>query len=314
MKRLLLFLPAIIILPLISVYIFIPPTIRVSNNISLECTTNGLSTVLQQYEKWGSWWPQKEAFSIEDSSYIYKDYRYKLITPLTDGAIIDVSNSKDHFETRMIIIPQGRDSVTLEWQANFISGINPFKRISQYFKAAGLKKNMHEVLGNLKTFAGETENIYGFPIQRTTFTDTVLLATKFSTGTYPSNEIIYKAINLLKKKITDAGAEEKDFPMLNVKKSDSNTYETMIAICINKRIKTDPDFFISLMVPMKDRFLATEVTGGPFTLQKAHEAIVNYMDDHFLSAPAIPFEILITDRSREMDTSKWKTKIFYPSM
>jgi hypothetical protein len=38
------------------------------------------------------------------------------------------------------------------------------------------------------------------------------------------------------------------------------------------------------------------------------------MNDHFLSAPAIPFEILITDRSKEKDTTRWKTKIYQPSM
>jgi hypothetical protein len=68
------------------------------------------------------------------------------------------------------------------------------------------------------------------------------------------------------------------------------------------------------MVPMKDRFLKTGVTGGPLTIKKAHEAIDEYMKDHILSQPAIPFEILVTDRSKETDTSKWKTTIFYPSM
>jgi hypothetical protein len=68
------------------------------------------------------------------------------------------------------------------------------------------------------------------------------------------------------------------------------------------------------MVPMKDRFLKTEVVGGPFTIESAHTAIEKYMNDRFLSAPAIPFELLITDRRQEPDTTKWKTTIFHPSM
>src|SRR6266487_3596951 len=107
---------------------------------------------------------------------------------------------------------------------------------------------MHSVMVSLLNFASKTKNIYGFHIERTTFTDTILAATRFSTSTYPAIEIIYNAVNWLKKKIRDEGAIEK------------------------------------------------------------------YMDDHFLSAPAIPFEILITDRNKEADTSKWETKIFYPSM
>jgi hypothetical protein len=65
---------------------------------------------------------------------------------------------------------------------------------------------------------------------------------------------------------------------------------------------------------MKDRFLKTEVTGGPFAINSGHIAIGNYMNDRFLSAPAIPFEILVTDRRQEPDTAKWKTTIFHPSM
>jgi len=67
-------------------------------------------------------------------------------------------------------------------------------------------------------------------------------------------------------------------------------------------------------VPMKDRFLTTEVTGGPASIEKARRAIEKYMVDHTLPAPARPFEILVTDRSKVADTAAWKTKIFYPSM
>jgi hypothetical protein len=65
---------------------------------------------------------------------------------------------------------------------------------------------------------------------------------------------------------------------------------------------------------MKDRFLTTDVSGGPVSIEKAHNAIKKYMSDHSLWGPATPFEILVTDRSKITDTAAWKTKIFYPSM
>lgn len=324
MKKVILFFGVLVFLFLLLVYIFIPNTIRISNIVTIECTPRGAAAVLQNYEKWKSWWPQSNDSLPPDSSFSYKDYHYKLITPLTDGADIDLykkarpdepGGQGNHLSTRIQVVSSGRDSVYLAWSANIITGHNPFKRLAQFFEARTIKNNMEEVLQNLGAFAGKTENIYGFTIERTTFTDTVLIATKFSTEAYPTIETIYKAITRLKGKIKDAGAEEKDFPMLNVKKNDDNArYETMIAICINKEIKVDPDDFISLMVPMKDRFLKADVTGGPLTVKKAHEAIGNYMNDHFLSAPAIPFDILITDRSKEADTAKWRTRVFHPSM
>jgi hypothetical protein len=102
--------------------------------------------------------------------------------------------------------------------------------------------------------------------------------------------------------------------MMNTKQIDSLKFETMIAISIDRKIPESREYFLSQMVPMKDRFLATEVTGGPANIEKARRAIEKYMIDHTLPAPARPFDILITDRSKVADTAAWKTKIFYPSM
>ena len=74
----------------------------------------------------------------------------------------------------------------------------------------------------------------------------------------------------LKEKIKRDGAEEKDFPMLNITQTDSSHFEVMIAICIDKLIRNEGDIFISRMVPMKDRFLKTEVTGGPYAIKNAN--------------------------------------------
>jgi hypothetical protein len=314
MNKLLLFFLSLFILALVLVYIFIPGKIRISTISLIRCTPKALAPFLNNDKGWKYWWPQPDSTDNTVSSASYKNYSYKLITPFTDGAEVEVSTKKDHFNTRIILIPLGIDSVRVEWQAVLVSGINPISRIVQYSKAVHLKNNTNDLLENLHEFADKTENIYGFHIERTTFTDTILVATKFFTDSLPTNEIIYRAVKQLKEKIKDEGASEKDFPMLNIREKDGNHYEAMIAICVDKEIEKEGNIFFSRMVPMKDRFLETEVTGGPLTIKNAHQAIENYMNDHFLSAPAIPFEILVTDRSKETDTSKWRTKIFYPSM
>jgi hypothetical protein len=186
--------------------------------------------------------------------------------------------------------------------------------VAYWLAAKNVEGNIQPVLDRLMNFASNTTNIYGYPIIRTTFTDTILAATKFSSNSYPPTDLIYNAIDQLKTRVKGEGAHEKDFPMLNVQQTDSNRFETMIAICVSKEIKNSGNIFVSRMVPMKDRFLRTEVTGGPGSIKNAHEAVRNYMEDRFLSAPAIPFEILVTDRRKEADTAKWKTIIFHPSM
>jgi hypothetical protein len=60
--------------------------------------------------------------------------------------------------------------------------------------------------------------------------------------------------------------------------------------------------------------LITEVKGGPASIKKAFNEMETYITDYRRTAPAIPFQSLITDRSKEPDTSKWVTKIYYPVM
>jgi hypothetical protein len=313
MKKILLIVLILFILFFSAVYIFIPGELRVSNVSSAACIPRNISDCLKNPAMMNRWWPEQSSKKT-DSSFIYKHYAYKLTEPYTDGAAIQISKGDREFKTKIIAISLGRDSCAVKWESSFMSSLNPFKRVGEYFEAVNIKNNMQNVLNTMLTFAGKTQNIYGFPIERTTFTDTILFATRFFTGTYPSVETIYRHINELKNRIKAAGAIEKDFPMLNVNQKDSTGYETMIAICVNKQIQNDKNFFFSRMVPMKDRFLKTTATGGNLTIQQAHEAIQNYMRDRFLSQPAIPFEILVTDRNTETDTAKWKTIIFYPSM
>jgi hypothetical protein len=58
--------------------------------------------------------------------------------------------------------------------------------------------------------------------------------------------------------------------------------------------------------------LITEVKGGQNEITNAYKQIQNYVSDYNRSAPAIPFESLVTDRRKEPDSSKWITRIYYP--
>jgi hypothetical protein len=314
MKKLFIALLLILILFVAATYIFIPGKIAITVSKVVATTSEGFDTCLHNLKKWKRWWPDNLFQPGNDSVFMYNGYSYKLTDAFSDGGAIEVKLNNSPFITRIQTITNNRDAIVAEWKMVLPTGNNPFTRFARYLKAPGLKKNMQTVFDSLCSFAGRTENIYGFPIERTTFTEVTLLANKFKTAAYPTIGDIYNAINKLKRYILSRGVMEKYYPMVNVKQVDSSQYETMVAISIDKMISANGDFFISQMVPMQDRFLATEVTGGPSTLNKAHLAIEKYMQDHALSAPARPFEIWVTDRSKETDTAKWRTKLFYPSM
>jgi hypothetical protein len=105
-----------------------------------------------------------------------------------------------------------------------------------------------------------------------------------------------------------------DQPMLNVKQTDSSHFFNMIGIPIGKKVAGNSNYSVNRMPKMEGRFLETVVKGGPSTVRDAHAAIEKYMLDHMLGSPAVPFEILLTDRKANPDTSVWLTRVIYPSM
>ncbi|TMI84374.1 MAG: hypothetical protein E6H10_05855 [Bacteroidetes bacterium] len=314
MKRMLLLLFILIILCLVAIYFFIPANITISNIARTNTIQKNIADCLRDGSAWKKWWPGSASDESGNDRFVYQNYRFSVVRPFTDGAEIQVNKGEKNFRSRIFIVPHGTDSSWVEWQTAVVSGYSPFQRVAYWLEAKSIKDKIQRVLDTLANFASNTANIYGYPIVRTTFSDTILAATKISTNAYPTTDLIYNAIDQLKTRIKGVGAQEKDFPMLNVRQTDSGHFETMIAICVNREIGNNGNIFVTRMVPMKDRFLRTEVTGGPASIRNAHEAMTNYMQDHFLSAPAISFEILVTDRRKEADTSKWKTTIFQPSM
>jgi hypothetical protein len=307
-------LVSVILLLIILIFIFIPARLVIAESRVVYVTGNGFDTCLHNLEKWKHWWPADEENPGIDSLFIYKGMTCKLLTPYSDGASIEIKSGKVRLESRLRTIFKERDSIVAEWSVELKSGYNPIKRLSNYLAGRKITKSLQVVFDSLCFFAGKTENIYGFPIERTTFTEVNLITSNFTSSEYPTTEMIYNAVNRLRQYLVSKGTRERYYPMMNSKRMDSSHVETMIAISIEKMIPANKDFFISQMVAMKDRFLTTDVTGGPGSIEKAKKSIEKYMTDHTLPAPARPFEILVTDRSKVADTSVWKTKIFYPSM
>ena len=314
MKKIFLVILSLILLLTLLIFIFIPGRLIIAESRVVITTPIGFDTCLHKLEKWRQWWPGVSRPVGNDSLFTHDGYTYKLSAIYSDGATLRIESNNISAEARIQFIAYDRDSISAGWKIVFKSGNNPINRISQYKASRKLKKSMHVIFEALCHFAGKTENIYGFPIERTTFTEVNLIAYRFKSATYPTIEVIYDAVNNLRQYIISQGTAEKYYPMINTKQEDSSQYETMIAISVDKLIPASGNYFISQMIPMKDRFLATEVTGGPATLERAHSAIEKYMHDHSLSAPARPFDILITERNKETDSVKWRTKIFYPSM
>ena len=88
---------------------------------------------------------------------------------------------------------------------------------------------------------------------------------------------------------------------------------TMIGLSIDGEIPSTNEFVIKLMPPHGKMYI-TEVIGGQSTIDKAYQSLHNYQVDSKNPMPALPFELLITNRLKVADTSQWKTRIYFPVM
>ena len=163
----------------------------------------------------------------------------------------------------------------------------------------------------LAGFLNNKTKVYGFNIKKEIVRDRPLLATRQVTSTYPAPGDAYRLIAILRAYAHQQGDTCSGPAMKNVTQLDSTKFELMVAIPTNTYLKGTTEFIPKGLVGGNP--IATEFTGGEATIINAWNGIRQYKSDYRLSSPAIPYELMITDRQKEPDTSKWVTKIVYPT-
>ena len=284
----------IIVLTAVIIYFLIPSPLTASGRISFSTSTNGAYATLAKQKNWDQWSP--ETFFITNR--------------LVNTVELKVQNNKTSHPVSILLIPVANDSVTVVWNTTFPVTNNPVSRIRQYAQASVLSNKMNDALNKFQSFVSHNENIYGFHIGESSTKDTLLIATRFTVNSFPSNQLVYTHIDKLRTYATATGANISGPPMLNVSTSDSATFNCMVALPINKKVEGNGPIFFVRMVP--GRFLTSEVKGGPHTIASAHRMMDQYFKDFNRVTMGIPFEYLVTDRLKEPDTTKWITRIYGP--
>lgn len=315
MKKWLIALPGLILLAIVAVYIIIPQQINVTQIVRIKCTAGAANRYLVNDSNWYTWWPLTQTSQTgntqkQDNTFTYNEYIYEPKQKMFNAVGIIIKTDSLTLKSKLIIVPLNKDSVALQWQSNVSSGNNPFTRIQRFKQATTVKHNMASILGKLKNYLENHESVYGINIQKTTVKDSLLMVTQQVFDSFPSTENVYSLINKLKISIQQQGAQETGYPMLNIRKKNNTRFEAMVAIPVNKEIKEQKDIAMKRLVA--GNILVAEVRGGLATTMNALTQMENYLSDHNLESPAIPFYSLVTNRLTEPDTTKWITRINYP--
>jgi len=315
MRKWVIALLLIIVLLIVSIYLLIPAKLDVMGINGIKANQQGILRTLMNDNKWRTWWPGEtpdtiQGFSVGKRALHFHDQTYRVNNNTLTGFEIGIQDNATSINSVLTIIPIYVDSSQAEWRCQFSAGLNPIKRLQNYLTAKKIRRDFSLVLSAMQSFMENRKNIYDMPVNEAKVTDTFLISINTYFPHYPSTREIYDLFERLETYANQVGAQKTNSPMLHIEKSDSNNYKTIVAVPINKIIPNKGDYTFKRMVP--GNIIVAEITGGDSTIKKGFIQLGNFLQDYHKASVALQFESLVTDRLKEQDTSKWKTRLYYP--
>ncbi len=307
MKKGFIILLFVLVIAIVCSFIFIPSAITVSGYKTINCPSLSVARVFERGGDFKKWWPGE----INNDHLTLQNFHYTIPKSNVLGIKIRTELSDVSIEGDISSMHVNKDSSAIQLQyQSFNASFNPLKRVEYYFKALTLKKQLNNILESFKQFAEDKKNIYGLNIVETKVKDSSLISTKKSFDHSPTNKEVGDLVNKLKQHIAANGGVINDYPMLNIHINEENKYEAMVAIPLLKDIPVKGDIVIKKMI--LGNILEAKLMGGNAAINDGLNALKDYAKDYGKVAPAIPFQLMITDRNRETDTTKWVTVLKYP--
>jgi hypothetical protein len=313
MKKWIFALLAVLLLLAACTYLFIPSDMALQNHVRVSANRNSVYRALTDERLVQQWWPGSHQNAAEPEGQIVVsqgDFRYSISPAPFDVVRVRIDKGAAPVQSLITILSVRRDSALVMWKAETQVRGGLFARLQNYLLAHRLKREMAGVLTRLQQFVQSEKNVYGFTVARNKVDDTLLVSTKVLDTAKPTVETYYGLIKKLRSYIAAKGAQETDYPMLSIRSVENKQYETMVAIPVNKVVPDQEPLLAKRMVP--GNILVVEVQGGPATIEEALRQLDFYLAEHNMTSPALPFQMLVTDRLAEHDTTKWITRLYYP--
>src|SRR4030095_6302184 len=313
MKKGLLFLLLLFILIIAGIYLFIPNQLKVSRELLLDANSSGIYRCLSEESNWARLWPK----NVSDSLPEFNGYQFELRKKLFKTIEVVLKTKDSEYSSGMLFIPLEHDSALIRWEAQIETSSNPIKKLNKYFEARKIANTLSSLLSAMKPWLETEENLYMLSIKQGMVVDTAFVSTRTVFNHLPTTTEVYAMIGKLHDHIAKQNGRETGPPMLNIDSSGNNpaggsgkAYEVMVAIATDRLLPESGDIKLKRMI--RGNILVAEVKGGPLTIKEGMRQMNEYVRDYQRTPAAIPFQLLVTDRSKEIDTTKWVTELRYP--
>ena len=310
-KRIIAAIVILFVLLLAGTYIFIPQKLKVSSAITYQANGEGVLRFLFA-GNWEKWWPGKVSTNSNSKKiFSYSGYDYYIEKIRHAAFELTLTKDETSYNSLLKVISFKKDNVGIEIESELNGGSDPLSRIKNYFTAKKMKRGFDGLLVALKDHTKNVKDLYGYDIKPEKVEMQFLLSTSKVFPHYPTTEDIYALISKVRDYINKTDGKEEFSPMLNIESQDSLNYYVRVGVPVNKRLPEKENISLKQMVK-NGNILVAEVKGDQKTINEAIKQVEKYIMDYQRSIIAIPFQSLVTDRSKEPDSTKWITKIYYP--
>ena len=291
------------------IYFFIPATIVVDKSIKVDNNLRSAYRCFSESRNWPRWWPEKtneNGLQLDGNTFIVK-------YSTTSSVFVDINSSSLIVPSSLTFIPEEKNTTKLNWSTSINTGNNPIKRLQAYFAVKKMATQIETLLKKMSSFGSSTANLYGLDIRRELVKDSALVSILASSVGFPTNQKIYSLANQLSEYVQSQQASVTGSPMLNLLTKDNIHYQVKVALPTSRPLLSKGKIEYRWMLP-NGNILTADAKGGQKSIDSAFAIVENYVQDHQLMAPAIPFYSFITNRLTEKDSTKWITRIYYPVM
>lgn len=292
-------------------YLFIPTHIKVSNFTESKSPELRVLRLIDNHtlltKSVGKYYDSASKIITIDN------VEFTLNNALSNMIQINVHTDRLQLKSYITVNSVTKETSTISWFCDFQTTYNPLQRWLDYNEAVKIKKASATLIKHINEFVQQPVNVYGFDIKEITLKDTILISTKFSSKSMPTNEEIYKAAKELTAYLKSYNKTALENPMVTVLENNTNDFTVMVGISIDGEIPANDKFTIKKM-PVFGKMFVTDVTGNQSTIRNGYAAVKLFLLDSKRPTPAVPFELLINDRQSVIDSTQWKTRIFYPVM
>lgn len=297
-------------------YVYISNPLKIGRVEPVKCSPLAINRFLSDGTRFLKWWKSLQVSKVLDSGkgdsvFLIQNTVFSVGRKIHEYENIHILIKNFNLQSSIILVPISRDSTHILWSSSLDNSMNPIKRLKNYGLAVELSHKLDSILDQLKHYLENPEKLYGFPIHEIGMVNNMIITSKIMRDSIPDTHTIYREIQKLRQYAKDRGAIQIDSPMLHIEKNPFKKYECMVGLPLNKKIPdSNPIFYKE--IPKGGRILIGTLKGGNPVIESGFKTLELYLSDVQRGTPAIPFQVLKTNRIQVPDSSRWITYLYYP--